>query len=55
VRLDGLPLTTRVHSLPALEPGARVRLAVEGVDLLERTVACRFLETGENPQNMKGL
>jgi exoribonuclease-2 len=55
VRLEGLPFTTRVPSLPALEPGTRVRLAVEGVDLLERTLACRFVGTSENPQNMKGL
>jgi exoribonuclease II len=45
VRLEGLPLTVRVPSLPALDPGARVRLAIEAVDLLERSVACRFLET----------
>jgi exoribonuclease-2 len=45
VRLEGLPLTTRVPSLPALEPGARVRLAIEGVDLVERSLACRTMET----------
>jgi exoribonuclease-2 len=45
VRLDGLPLAARVPSLPALQPAARVRLAVEAVDLLERTVALRYLET----------
>ena len=45
VRLDGLPLTVRVPSLPALDPGARVRLVIEAVDLLERSLACRFLET----------
>jgi exoribonuclease-2 len=55
VRLEGLPFTTRVPSLPELEPGARVRLAVEAVDLLERTLACRLVSTSENPQNMKGL
>ena len=56
VRLDGLPLATRVPSLPAMEPGSRVRLAIESVDLLERTLACRYAgEASENPQNMKGL
>jgi exoribonuclease-2 len=45
VRLDGLPFATRVPSLPALDPGTRVRLAVDGVDLLDRSLACRYLET----------
>lgn len=55
VRLEGLPLSVRVPSAPALEPGARVRLAIDSVDLLERTVACRFVEAGQKTQNMKGL
>jgi exoribonuclease-2 len=56
VRLDGVPLTVRVPSLPPVEPGSRVRLAVEGVDLLERTLACRYVgEASEKSQNMKGL
>ncbi len=45
VRFEGLPLTTRVPSLPALDPGMRVRLAVGEVDLIERSVACLFGET----------
>jgi len=45
VRVQGLPLVARVPSLPALAPGARVRLRVEGVDLLERTVALAYRET----------
>jgi exoribonuclease II len=45
VRLDGMPLTTRVPSMPELEPGTRVRLAIEGVDLLERGLACVHRET----------
>lgn len=44
VRMDGLPLVTRVSSLPPLEPGTRVQLAVQSVDLLERTVSCAFRE-----------
>jgi exoribonuclease II len=56
VRLDGVPLTLRVPSLPPMEPGSRVRLAIEGIDLLERTLACRYAgEASEKPQNMKGL
>jgi exoribonuclease II len=42
VRLDGLPLVVRVPSMPELEPGTRVRLAVEAPDLIERQVNCVF-------------
>jgi exoribonuclease II len=44
VRVDGLPLVMRVSSLPALDPGARVRLEVTSVDLIERTLGCTFRE-----------
>jgi exoribonuclease-2 len=44
VRLEGLPLALRVPSLPAFDPGMRVRLAVGAVDLLERGVSCVFRE-----------
>ncbi len=43
VKLDHLPLLLRVPSLPAdLGQGARVRLAVESIDLLAPEVVCRF-------------
>jgi exoribonuclease-2 len=45
VRMEGVPLVTRVPSLPPLDPGTRVRLEVQSVDLLERTVACVYRET----------
>lgn len=45
VRVEQLPLSARVPSLPALAPGARVRLAVESVDLLECSVALGYRET----------
>ena len=45
VRFEGLPLALRVPSMPELEPGARVRLSLAAPDLLERTVACTWLET----------
>ena len=45
VRLDRLPLALRVPSLPELDPGARVRLALEPPDLIERSVACTWRET----------
>jgi exoribonuclease-2 len=45
VRLEGLPLTARVPSLPELEPGVRVRLELEEIDLFERSLACVYRET----------
>ncbi len=45
VRFEELPLAARVPSLPALAAGTRVRVAVESVDLLERTVTCVYRET----------
>lgn len=47
VRLEGLPLVARVASLPALAPGARVRLEVKSVDLLERSVEFVYRDTLE--------
>lgn len=44
VKLDHLPLLLRVPSLPADQaPGARVRLAVESIDLLAPELVCRFV------------
>jgi exoribonuclease II len=45
VRFDGLPLVTRVSSLPALDPGTRVRLDIQAIDLFERTVSCLYRDT----------
>ena len=45
VRVDGLPLVFRVPSLPELTAGARVRLAVKSVDLLERVIECTYRDT----------
>ena len=45
VRFDGLPLVLRVPSLPALDAGTRVRLALEPPDLIGRTMACAWQET----------
>jgi exoribonuclease II len=42
VRMDGLPLVARVSSLPAVDPGTRVRLDVSAVDLLERNLTCVY-------------
>ncbi len=44
VRLERIPLVLRVPSLPASERGARVKLAVEHIDLLEAEARARFVE-----------
>ncbi|OHC63757.1 MAG: ribonuclease II [Rhodocyclales bacterium RIFCSPLOWO2_02_FULL_63_24] len=44
VRLDSIPLVIRVPSLPELPRGARVRLSVEAIDLLEAEGRFRYLE-----------
>ena len=45
VRVDRIPLTARVASLPELPAGARVRLAVGPIDLIERTLVLSYRET----------
>ena len=45
VRFDGMPLAVRVPSLPELDAGTRVRLALEAPDLIGRTLACTWRET----------
>ena len=45
VRLDGLPLAVRVPSLPKLDAGTRVHLALEAPDLIGCTLACTWRET----------
>jgi len=42
VRCEGLPLVARVTGMPELEPGTRVSVQCGEVDLLERTLQCRF-------------
>jgi exoribonuclease-2 len=45
VRFAGLPIVTRVASLPELPTGTRVRLELKGMDLFERTVASVYRDT----------
>ena len=47
VRFADVPLVVRVGSLPDLDPGRRVRLAVGEPDLIERQVRCEWRETLE--------
>jgi exoribonuclease II len=42
VRFDDLPLVARVPSLPALDPGSRVQLAISRIDLLELSLHCEY-------------
>ncbi len=44
VKFEGIPLYVRVPSLPDLEMGTRVLLAIEDVDLIENAVKARFKE-----------
>ncbi|MGE5468887.1 MAG: RNB domain-containing ribonuclease, partial [Ignavibacteria bacterium] len=44
VRLERIPLVLRVPSLPALDRGARVKLAVEQIDLMEAEARARYVE-----------
>ncbi|GAO36938.1 ribonuclease II [Sulfuricella sp. T08] len=43
VKLDHLPLFTRVPSLPEVPPGSRVLIEVSKVDLLEVACQCRYV------------
>ena len=45
VKLDHLPLLLRVPSVPELNAGQRIRLAIEAMDLLTLELGCRYLET----------
>ena len=45
VRFESLPLTVRLADLPSLPPGARVRLQIGAIDLIEETLECRYAGT----------
>ena len=47
VKFEGIPLYTRVPSLPDLEVGSRVLLEIEGIDLIDNAVKARYKETAE--------
>ena len=47
VKLDHLPLLLRVPSMPPLNPGQRVRLAIDSMDFLTLDIVCRYVEATE--------
>lgn len=49
VRFESLPLVTRAPSVMGVAPGARVRLAVSNIDLLDIHFHAEYLETLETP------
>ena len=44
VKLDHIPLITRVPSLPEMVPGTYVKLKLSEIDLLERSLHAEFLQ-----------
>ncbi len=49
VRLEAIPLILKVPSLPPQLPGSRVRLVIEGSDLVDVEVSARYLTTLSEP------
>ncbi len=49
VRFDSLPMVTRAPSVAGVAPGAKVRLAISSIDLLDITFHAELLETLETP------
>jgi exoribonuclease-2 len=45
VRFEALPLVTRAPSVMGVDPGARVRLAISDIDLLDITFHAEYVET----------
>ncbi|MDR0578946.1 MAG: RNB domain-containing ribonuclease [Candidatus Accumulibacter sp.] len=55
VKLDHLPLLLRAPSVPELNPGRRVRLAIESMDFLTLELGCRYLGTLEGAMEDAGI
>jgi exoribonuclease-2 len=49
VRFDGLPFVTRINGAPALNPGDRIRVGLDDIDLLDIELTCRYLGTLSSP------
>lgn len=48
VKFERMPFFTRIPSLPNLEPDSYVRLEIEHIDLLDRTIRAKFVEKLES-------
>ena len=53
VRLDDMPYITKVHSLPELAAGTRVKLAIKNVDTLLMELECRFIGQLDAPETLQ--
>jgi exoribonuclease-2 len=52
VRLDTIPYMTKVHSLPELPPGTRVRLQVKRIDTVMMELDTRFVTQLEKAETV---
>jgi exoribonuclease-2 len=43
VKIDRIPLITRVMSLPTLEPGVKVTVKISDIDLLDLTFHAEYI------------
>ena len=55
VRFDELPMVTRAPSVMGLAPGARVRLAISSIDLLDIAFHAELVETLEPPPDSAAI
>ena len=49
VRFDSLPMVTRAPSVAGIVPGAKVRLAISDIDLLDISFHAEYRETLDTP------
>jgi exoribonuclease-2 len=55
VRFDNLPLVTRAPSVMGVAPGAKVRLAISNIDLLDIAFHAEYLETVAPPPDSSAV
>jgi exoribonuclease-2 len=52
VKVTDIPLITKVHGLPELEPGTLVNLAISDIDLLEVSFRAEFRGVALTPMTL---